>query len=236
MKGLLYKDIVTNRGNIFAMLFLLYAIIGCMVLVLWGDNDKLGVAAVVTVPVGCIFVLNICIPIISMVTGVTDHKTKWTKYALALPGGYKRIVQEKYAICIIGQAIGILLSAILILAIKLKLDIAWKVLSIYAIPVVIGVGVFSLATAIMLPVILKKENIAEKIGIVIFILAIVGVEIYICFGNIEIFQNDDLIIKVILWFLNNMKKVWLIAGGIALAGMLVEYASYKLTVRTFLSD
>ncbi len=235
MKGLLYKDLITNRANIFAMLFLLYAIIGCMALALWDDTGVLGAGAV-TVPVGCIFVLNICIPLITMITGVTDNKTKWTQYALALPGGVKRIVLEKYVMCIIGQGIGILLSAILVLVVKLKLDLSWKALSIFALPAVTGVGLFGIIVAIMLPIILKRGNLAEKIGIATLFLIAIGVELYICFGNLKIFEDKDLLMKVVMWVINNLKKIWLIAGGIAVFGGLCECISYKLTVKTYLND
>ncbi len=235
MKGLLYKDIITNRANIFAMLFLLYAIIGCMALALWNDTAVLGTGAV-TVPVGCIFVLNICIPFITMITGVTDNKTKWTQYALALPGGVKRIVLEKYVMCMIGQGIGILLSVILVLVVKLKLDLSWKALSVFAIPAVLGVGVFCIIVAIMLPIILKKSSVAVKIGIAALVMLVFGLEIYLCFGNLAIFEDKDFLIRAVMWIVENLGKVWLAVGGFALFGILCEIVSYKLIMRSYLQD
>ncbi len=235
MKGLIYKDIVTNRGNIFAMMFVLYAVIGNMILAL-SDDFKLDAFAVVSVPMGSLFVLNICIPLIAMITGMTDNKTKWTQYAIALPGGYKKIIQEKYVLGIIGQGIGVLLSLILILVVKFNLDITWKILSIYAIPAVLGVGIFCILIAIMLPLILKRENLADKIVIAAMFLFAFGLEIYICFGNLSIFGDDGLMLKAIMWIMKNLKKLWLISGGFILLGILAEFVSYKITVKTFLED
>ncbi len=236
MKGLLYKDVVTNRANIVAILFLLYAIICCMALAIFDETGNLGAAAVTLVPMGCIFVLNIFIPLIAMISGMTDNKTKWTKYVLALPCGHRGLIKEKYMLGLIGQGIGVALSLVLLLVIKLKLDITWKALSIYAIPVILGIGAFGLIMAIMLPIVLKKEKLAEKIGIAALFVIFFGVEIYICFGNIVIFGNDGVLLKAFMWIMKNLKEVWLVAGGIAVLGMLTELVSYKITVRTFLED
>lgn len=155
MKGLIIKDIyaLKQQGKILLVLLVFYAVYSVMF-----DNLSMLAAMIV--------LLCVMMPITTM---AYDEKSKWEKYALAMPVERKTMVLSKYVFALMAELIGVIIVTILSLIIvfftgEMKLNEA--LIMILAIG---GVGLFFLA--IILPLLFQfgVEKARLIILIVIFI-------------------------------------------------------------------
>lgn len=235
MKGLMYKDIVIDKADIIGAAFVVVYFAAWMLLVNSVDGlEQENLSIVSTTVAGGIFAMNFALPSIALNCGNEDSKTKWNIYAMALPGGYKRMLLEKYLIGFIGQILAAVISLIAIFVCG----------EVYALPekffimhLLLCAGLMLIAQAILLPVILRGKTGIVQILVIGFIISVLlcGAA-YLAFGNIDFLTKDHLLERLLAWIVTNRKRIWLMLYGLVAAGVLLEVLSYRLTVFLYSRD
>lgn len=249
MKGLLYKDYINGKGYIWlVVLYLVYAFmmvetIGWEFMDAEGLEGKLGVLSesylmlMSTVFVACLIPMAMSTTICTL-----DNKTEWTNYAIALPGGYKNVVAEKYIIVIIGHVVGILASIITIFAIKHTFEVEVDGVliedvgtNVFVILMLLMLGLSLIGNSILIPFV--SRNKASLVNIVLTIcgvIALYGLVAYIALGDISFFQQGNLMQRIIMWITTHKKQVWGACYGLVGAGVVAQIVSYVVSVKTYL--
>lgn len=249
MKGLLYKDFVNAKGYIAIVVFYLFYVFGMIEAIIWeftnavGLEDKLAsLSENYMLLLSCIVVS--CLVPTAMATTICalDGKTKWTNYALALPGGHKAVVAEKYIVALIGDVVAIIVSLATVAVVKHHFEVEIDGVLIedvgadgFIVLMLLLVGVSLLGNAVMLPVICRsKENWYEIFCLVcIVVIAFVGFA-YMCLGDISFLQQENLMQRIIMWIATHKKEVWGISYGFVGVGFLAQLISYVVTIKTYL--
>lgn len=240
MRGLLYKDIVANKINVVCMGIVMLYLTFSMCIMIWDSNTNVSanedaMLIYITLLFG-VFALNFSFPAFGIDCSFGDVRTKWSTYAMALPGGYRRMVLEKYLIGVIFHGLAIVCSLIMIFICKIvygdDFDIKLPVMCM-----LVMTGIMLIVQAIAMPLILKSHaGAARVLFCVIVILAFYGALAYLAFGDISFFHEGDALFRIIMWIACNEKKMWMLCWGIAGAGAVFEVISYYLTTRTFLNN
>ena len=235
MKGLLYKDLTTNKGNIFGMAFVLsYMITFLGVSIEEVQNGNEGYGLVMTMLLGSVFAVNLLLPWLFFDASIKDVKTKWNTYALALPGGYKRLIRSKYLLSIMGQTLAVIVSLILIAVCK---KVCGFEADMFVMFMLILMGNVLLIAAILMPFVLKgKIGLVQTILWVLVVLTVYGLLAYAVLGDISFFKQGNLMLRIVTWIAKNEKKIWLICWSFAGVGVISQWISYSLTVKTYLKD
>lgn len=236
MKGLLYKDVVLNKTNIGAMVivivFLVIELATANILYDPGAEDFIYFFNATMI--GGIFALQCGFPIIAMDAGRIDAGSKWINYALALPGGYRYMVSERYLLGLIGDGIALVLNFIMVGVVKLIFDYKIK-LPIMLILLFFGIMLVIQAVALLLFSRGKKNVVGIICAIVVFG-AILGGLSYLAFGDISALTEKHLFTRIATWLLTHEKRVWLVLSGLIGAGVILEYLSYRLAVYLYKRD
>lgn len=251
MKGLLYKDLVNGKGYIGLVIFFLWYV-AIMITTVGGEFDtakglaeKLEVLAE-TFPLLASNIFVACVIPTSMATSLCtlDNKTKWINYSLALPGGYKNVVAEKYIIVLIGHVIGVVASIICILAIKhtfevevdgvLIEDVGTNILLIF---MLLLIGFSLISNSILIPFVTRnKAGIVNIIMTTCGVIALYGLLAYIALGDISFFRQENLLQRIIMWISTHKKQVWGVCYGLVGVGVISEIVSYVVSVKTYLKN
>lgn len=249
MKGLLYKDFVNSKGYLAVVTYYLFYSVMMVGAVAWefngavGIEEKMGVLSegylmlMSSILVACLVPTAMATTICAM-----DNKTKWTNYAMALPGGYKAIVAEKYIVALLGDVVAVLLSLFTVGIIKYCFEVDVDGIPIedvgtdvFVILMLLLVGVSLVGNAIILPLICKSKTnwINVFFTICVEIAAYAGFA-YLALGDISFFQQDNLMENIISWITTHSKIVWGIGYGVVGAGVLAQIVSYVVTVKMYL--
>lgn len=238
MKGLLYKDVVLNKTNI-----------GAMVIVIVFFAIELATANILYVPeseaeeflfflnvtmTGGIFALQCGFPIIAMDAGRVDAGSKWINYALALPGGYRYMVSERYILGLIGDGIALVLNFIVVGIAKLLFDFKIKI-PIMLILMFFGIMLIVKACTLLL-LSRGKKGIVGTICLITLLLAFLGGLSYLAFGDISALTGKHLFTRIATWLLTHEKRVWGVLAGLIGGGLVLEYLSYRLAVYLYKRD
>lgn len=235
MKGLLYKDLTTNKGNIFGMAFVLsYMITFLCVSIEEVQNGNEGYGLVMVMLLGSVFAVNLVFPWLFFDASIKDVKTKWNTYALALPGGYKRLIRSKYLLSIMGQTFAVIVSLVLIAVCKKVCSFEADMFIMF---MLILMGIVLLIAAILMPFVLKgKIGLVQIIFWAVVVLTFYGLLAYAALGDISFFKQGNLMLRIMTWIAKNEKKIWAICWSAAVAGVLAEFISYVYTVKTYFED
>lgn len=237
MKGLIYKDIIVGKTDVIALAFIAVYFGAFLALInVMGEttaDDKFTFTA--NTLLGGMFAMNFSLPSIGLSCGSEDSKTKWNNYAMALPGGYKRMLLEKYLMGLFGQAIAVVISLIAIFACAKLSNLPKKAFNMY---LMIGVGCLMLLVGValivqatLLPMILRgKTGLIQVLAIVLLIGIWLGGVAYLAFGDISFFTKGHLFERIITYIVAHRKKIWLMLSGLVATGAILEFLSYRLTV------
>ena len=249
MKGLLYKNIVLGKAYIALVIFYLgynFMMVGVMG---WDFGDAKGIeealatlSANYPILLSLIFAACLIPTAMSTVLCTIDNKTKWTNYAMALPGGYKNVVKEKYIVVLIGHIIAVLSTLGLIVAIKhtFEVEIDGVLIedvgtNVFVILMLLMLGFSLIGNAILLP--LVSRNKAGLVNIILTVCAVVagyGLFAYIALGDVSFFKQENLIQRIIMWIATHKKEVWGFCYGLVGVGIVSQIVSYMVTVKTYL--
>ena len=249
MKGLLYKDLINGKAYIGIMVFYLFHAFMTVETIGWefvsavGLEAKLGVLSenyillMSTVFVACLIPMSM-----STVLCTLDNKTKWTNYAIALPGGYKNVVAEKYIIVVIGHVIGVLASLITIFAIKhtFEVEVDGVIIedvgaNVFVILMLLMLGLSLIGNSILIPFVTRnKPGVVNIVLTVCAVIAMYGLFAYIALGDISFFKQGNTMERIIMWIANHKKQVWGACYGLVGVGIVSEIVSYVVSVKTYL--
>lgn len=236
MKGLLYKDVVLNKTNIGAMVivivFLAIELVTANILYDVGTADFSYFFNATMI--GGIFALQCGFPIIAMDAGRVDAGSKWINYALALPGGYRYMVSERYILGLIGDGIALVMNFIVVGIANLLFDFKVKL------PIMLMLMFFGIMLIIQAFTLLLfsrgKKGIVGMVCLIILISAFLGGLSYLAFGDISALTEKHLFTRIATWLLTHEKRVWLVLSGLIGAGFVLEYLSYRLAVYLYKRD
>ena len=249
MKGLLYKDCINARGYIAIVIFYLFHTFLMVEATAWDFTNAVGLEEKLTVLsenylilLSCVVVACLIPTAMAMAICTLDNKTKWTNYALALPGGYKALVTEKYIIALIGDVVAVLASLAVVVAVKCYFEVEVDGVPIedvgtdvFILLMLLSVGISLMGNAVLLPLICKnKANYIEIFASACqVILAYVGFA-YVALGDVSFFQEGNLMERMIIWIATHKKEVCAICYGVVGAGVIAQIVSYAVTVKTYL--
>lgn len=249
MKGLLYKDLINGKAYIGIMVFYLFHAFITVETIGWefvsavGLEAKLGVLSenyillMSTVFVACLIPMSM-----STVLCTLDNKTKWTNYAIALPGGYKNVVAEKYIIVIIGHVIGVLASLITIFAIKHTFEVEVDGVmiedvgaNVFVILMLLMLGLSLIGNSILIPFVTRnKPGVVNIVLTVCAVIAMYGLFAYIALGDVSFFKQENLVQRIVMWIATHKKQVWGVCYGLLGVGIVSEIVSYVVSVKNYL--
>ena len=249
MKGLLYKDLINGKAYIGIMVFYLFHAFMTVETIGWefvsavGLEAKLGVLSenyillMSTVFVACLIPMSM-----STVLCTLDNKTKWTNYAIALPGGYKNVVAEKYIIVVIGHVIGVLASLITIFAIKHTFEVEVDGVmiedvgaNVFVILMLLMLGLSLIGNSILIPFVTRnKPGVVNIVLTVCAVIAMYGLFAYIALGDVSFFKQGNIMERIIMWIANHKKQVWGACYGLVGVGVVSQIVSYVVSVKTYL--
>ena len=249
MKGLLYKDFVNAKGYIALVVFYLFYVFLMVEVVAWDFSQAVGLEKKLAVLSNSYMILLSCIVVsclipTAMATAICalDNKTKWTNYALALPGGYKAVVTEQYIIALIGDVVAVLASLVTVVAVKYHFEVEVDGVliedagtDVFIVLMLLLVGVSLLGNAIILPFISRiKMNWIEICFGAFFLIAVYASFAYLALGDLSFLQQENLMEKIITWIATHKKEVWGICYGFLGVGIIAQIISYVVTVKTYL--
>ena len=249
MKGLLYKDLINGKAYIGVVAFYLFYAFMTVDVVGWDFNAAEDLEAKLEVLSeyylmlgGCVFVACLLPMAMSTVLCTLDNKTKWTNYAIALPGGYKNVVAEKYIIVVIGHVIGVLASLITIFAIKHTFEVEVDGVmiedvgaNVFVILMLLMLGISLIGNSILIPFATRnKPGVVNVVLTVCAVIAMYGLFAYIALGDVSFFQQENLIQRIIMWIANHKKEVWGTCYGLVGVGIVSQIVSYLVSVKNYL--
>lgn len=249
MKGLLYKDLINGKAYIALVIFYLFYAFMMVEAVGWefisaeGFEAKLEVLSESYLMLGgSVFAACLLPMAMSTVLCTLDNKTKWTNYAIALPGGYKSVVAEKYIIVIIGHVIGVLAALITIFAIKHTFEVEVDGVliedvgaNVFVILMLLMLGLSLIGNSILIPFVTRnKPGIVNIVLTVCAVIAMYGLFTYIALGDISFFQQGNIMQRIIMWIANHKKQVWGACYGLVGVGVISQIVSYLVSVKNYL--
>ena len=249
MKGLLYKDFANGKGFLAVTVFYLFYVavmIGAVATEFMnasGLEKKLAVLSEnYMILLGCILVS--CIIPTGLFTAICDldRKTKWNDYVLALPGGYKVFIAEKYIVALIGNVIAVVVSLVEVFVMKCYFEVEVDGVQIedvgidgFVAFIFFMIGIFLIGNAVILPLLCR--NTGRWIDIffsICTVIAIYALFAYVALGDISFFRQENLMERVILWIATHKKEIWGISIGLVGVGIVSQIISYVATVKTYL--
>lgn len=249
MKGLLYKDLINGKAYIALVIFYLFYAFMMVEAVGWEFISAEGIEAKLEVLSesylmlgGSVFAACLLPMAMSTVLCTLDNKTKWTNYAIALPGGYKNVVAEKYIIVIIGHVIGVLAALITIFAIKhtFEVEVDGVIIedigaNVFVILMLLMLGFSLIGNSILIPFVTRnKPGIVNIVLTVCAVIAMYGLFTYIALGDISFFQQGNIMQRIIMWIANHKKQVWGACYGLVGVGVISQIVSYLVSVKNYL--
>jgi len=249
MKGLLYKDLINGKAYIGVVVFYLFYAFMTVDVVGWDFNAAEDLEAKLEVLSeyylmlgGCVFVACLLPMAMSTVLCTLDNKTKWTNYAIALPGGYKNVVAEKYIIVVIGHVIGVLASLITIFAIKHTFEVEVDGVmiedvgaNVFVILMLLMLGISLIGNSILIPFATRnKPGVVNVVLTVCAVIAMYGLFAYIALGDISFFKQENLVQRIVMWIATHKKQVWGTCYGLVGAGVVAQIVSYVVSVKNYL--
>ncbi len=249
MKGLLYKDFVNGKGYIVVAVFYLFYIFIMVETVALDFSNAVGLEDKLTVLsedfmmlLSCIVVSCLIPTAIATAICTLDNKTKWTHYALAMPGGYRAVVTEKYIIALIGDVIAVIASLATVVVVKHSFEVEVDGVliedvgtDVFVVLMLLSVGVSLLGNSIILPLICKsKESWLEILFLVCYVIVVYVLAAYMALGDISFFQQENLMEKIMMWIATHEKEVWKICYGFVGVGVVAQIVSYVVMRKTYL--
>ena len=235
MKGFLYKDFILNILNVVCTGII---VLGLSIYLLM--NLKNGAQAdAFTVYIALftgIFSLNFSLPMFGLDCAFADARTKWSTYAMALPGGYKQMISSKYLLGILGHVLAIVCSFTMVLLCKLFAGFEMN-LKAPVMCILFMTGLMLIFQSIFLPFVLKKRpGVVRVISIVRLVFAVYGLLCYAAFGDLSVLDGGDLESRIMLWFAIHESTLCVICVAVSGIGVVFEAASYLILKKTFLND
>ncbi len=247
MKGLLYKDYINGRGIIYIVVG--YAVVIYSMLVSFGNEINMAEGLEERIEafsdlfmMPFFFTSIICIlPVMmAIMLCALDAKTKWNNYAMALPGGYKMLVKEKYILLAIAHVSGTLLGLACLPIVKYLFRIEAEGILIESnmemllVMILAVMGASMVATALIVPLMIRRVTWVDLVTTVILIIFIYGLLTYAAFGDLSFFEDPEMALKIMQWFIEHKNIIWVIGGGSVAGGILCQVVSYLLTKKMFL--
>ena len=239
MMGHIYKDIVTNKGNLLAIgIVLFYAIFGVFIYssgeamqVLSGGTSQGSGSEFYGIVTGCLIAINFSIPAVALITSVTDWKTKWNLYAMAMPGGYEQLVLSKYLLVVFSQIVSFVLSSITLGICEIRMNMETDMLFMLLTGTT---GIMFYVAAAVLPFGMKGKfrTLSIVIGTVVVIGAL-SLLAYVALGDISFFKQQGFMELILKWFEKHVYLVGTMIYGGFLLGMVLMYCSYRLSLKIF---
>lgn len=231
MKGLFYKDILTNLPDLFLLCMTHIFVVVAAVFLNSTDSDAPYCHARNTIIP--IFVL------VSIVSGIVidiclkDNKTKWNIYVTAFPCGYQNVVKQKYCLDSIGHGISLISGSIFILTINqifaVRMPACFLCLFIF-------IGISMVFHSLMLPLYIKQANhIAGFVLFLLLVLLLYGGFAYLAFGDLSALRIGDYLHSILQWSTENPIHVWMICTACLTTGVMAEIISCCFTTKAFLS-
>lgn len=249
MKGLLYKDLINGKAYIGVVVFYLFYAFMMIDVIGWEFSSAEGLEGKLEVLsesylilMSCVFVACLIPMSISTVLCTLDNKTKWTNYAIALPGGYKNVVAEKYILVIIGHVVGVLASLITIFAIKHTFEVEVDGVmiedvgaNVFVILMLLMLGISLIGNSILIPFATSnKPGVVNIVLTVCAVIAMYGLFAYIALGDISFFKQENLVQRIIMWIATHKKQVWGTCYGLVGVGFVSQIVSYVVSVKNYL--
>lgn len=247
MKGLLYKDYLNGRGGIY--LVICYAPLIYSILVSLGSNIRMAESLEAKLELYSeafimpfFFISFLCVLPLLMAFAICamDTKTKWTNYAMALPGGYKMVVAEKYIILGIAHVCGFLMGLSCLPIVKSLYCIKEEGILIESniemllVTILLMVGASMTVSAFLVPMTVRGVTWIEYVITGIMVIILYGGLTYAAFGDLSFLTDAKFAIKVIQWFLEHKNIIWVFGVGSVAGGILCQVISYLLTKKMFL--
>lgn len=247
MKGLLYKDYINGRPVIYIVI--VYAAFIYTMLFSFGNEIRMaeGLEAklemysdVFSMPFFFISFLSVLPLLMAFAICSMDTKTKWTNYAMALPGGYKMVVAEKYVLLIIAHVSGLLLGFSCLPIVKYFFRIEEEGILIesniemLAVMILLVVGAGMTVSAFLVPLTVRGATWIEVVFTGIMVIILYGGLTYAAFGDISFLEDPELVLKIMQWFIEHKNIIWVVGGGSIAGGILCQILSYLLTKKMFL--
>ncbi len=249
MKGLLYKDLINGKAYIGLVMFYLFYAFMMVGVVGWEFISAEGLEEALAtlsenylILMSTVFTACLIPTAMSTVLCTIDNKTKWTNYAIALPGGYKNVVKEKYIVVLLGHIIAVLSSLGLVFAIKHTFEV-----EVYGVPIedvgtnvfvilmLLMIGISLIGNAILLPFVSRnKTSLINIVLTVCAVIAMYGLFAYIALGDISFFKQGNLMQRIIMWIATHKKEVWGTCYGLVGVGVVAQIVSYLVSVKTYL--
>lgn len=181
-----------------------------------------------------LIVFNGMSPVLSMcAVAEADEKEKWVPYALSLPGGVQEYVRSKYVFVMTIMLMGAMFTNAYT-AIHDGICNEVFLMNLNHFIILIGSGSGMLFCAFYFPFIFRFGT--EKGGVVgtgVILLVIAMLYIYLMFGNLSLFESDDLVGEIMNWLEVHIAFVYFILSFLFLFSITLMYGSYRLLVHWF---
>lgn len=181
-----------------------------------------------------LILFNCMSPILSMcAVAEADEKEKWIPYALSLPGGVQEYVRSKYVFIVSIIIVGALFTTAYAAICDGVYD-AVLLMNLNYLIILIGSGIGMLFCAFYFPIIFRFGT--EKGGVIgtgILLLGIAAFYIYLMFGDLSLFESDNLLEEIMNWLKAHIGFVYFIISFLFLFGIAAMYGSYQLLVCWF---
>lgn len=229
MVGHLYKDFKLSLIPLFLM-----GMMAVCLIFLSGDNTMEDVRAQSMLLAWSLLMFNFVTPMLSMVAvAEADEKEKWIPYALSLPGGVREYVRSKYVFVVIIMIIGaIFTNAYTAIYDGIHNEVLLMDLS-YLI-ILIGSGSGMLVCAFYFPFIFRfGTEKGSVVGTGIVLLGIAVLYIYLMFGDLSLFERDNLLEEIMNWLGAHRSFIYFIISFLFFFSIAAMYGSYRLLVHWF---
>lgn len=183
-----------------------------------------------------LILFNCMSPILSMcAVAEADEKEKWIPYALSLPGGIQEYVRSKYIFIVSVMLIGALFTTAYT-AICDGVHDEVLLMNLNYLIILIGSGIGMLFCTFYFPFIFRfGTEKGSVIGTGILLLGIVVFYIYLMFGDLSLFEFDNLLEEIVNGLETHIGFIYFIISSLFLLGIAAMYGSYRLLVFWFKS-
>ncbi|SEH44846.1 ABC-2 family transporter protein [Ruminococcus flavefaciens] len=246
MTGLLYKELKLNSRKLILNLLgaMIYPLLIIFVIKVCDADAKKGVddeinQQMLTNVMSIIWLSACCIAyfftaVIQNGLIPQDERKKWAYYVTSTPTGIKGFVGVKYLCSLF---IGMVTVTILMFIQSLAADMG--ALKVDATTIIVGAFYMQIfMRAIEFPLIFRfSSKVGYMVKSCIVVLICIVLFVYFLFGDTSMFANLETFWERFFKFVNDpeqMKKVYLWIGIIAVAVMPLYYLSYRLSVKWYL--
>lgn len=181
-----------------------------------------------------LFNINLFLPILAMFTAYdADEKEKWISYAVTLPGGIAGYVKSKYVYIIILMFLGAAFTH-LYACIYDGICNMVNLTQIDFLLIMIADGIGMILTAFHFPFVFRfGEQKGNMLAGVVTVILLLTYYCYMMFGNLSLFERDDLEQYLIKWAMNHSEEIKIGVLMLFFVGIFAMVISYHIAARIF---